>query len=77
MGCVDIALLSLLRAASQQDDNGLAIPAEINPITGTKVDPIFQNAFSDAFDVGEIALLHPSQRASFKPLIVAECGSGC
>jgi hypothetical protein len=64
MRCVDIALLPLLRASSQQDDNGVAVPAEINPVAGTEVDAIFQNAFANAFDIGEIALLHSSQRTS-------------
>ena len=39
-------------------------PTEIDPVTRTKIDPIFQNAFSNALYVGEVALLHPSQRTS-------------
>ena len=62
MGCVDIALLPLLRAACQQDDDGVAVSTEINPVA--RADPIFQNAFSNAFYIGEIALLYPNQRAS-------------
>ena len=64
MGCVDIALLPLLRAACQQDDDGVAVSTEINPVARAEINPIFQNAFSNAFDIGEIALLYPNQRAS-------------
>ena len=45
-------------------DHRLAISAEINPVARAEIDPVFQNAFSDAFYVGEIALLYPNQRAS-------------
>ena len=67
---IDIALLPLLGSASQQDDNRLAIPTEINPIARTEIDPIFQHTFSHAFDVGEIALLHAGKRAD-------NLGAGC
>jgi hypothetical protein len=59
---IDIALLPLLGSAGQQDDDRLAIPSEINPITRTKIDPIFQRTFSHAFYIGEIALLDASAR---------------
>jgi len=39
MGCVDIALLSLLHAASQQDDDGVAASAEINPAARAEINP--------------------------------------
>jgi hypothetical protein len=59
---IDIALLPLLGSARQQDDDRLAIPPEIDPIAGTKLDPIFRYTFANAFDVGEIALLHADER---------------
>jgi hypothetical protein len=67
---IDIALLPLLGSAGQQDDDRLAIPSEINPITRTKIDPIFQHTFSHAFHIGEIALFDASERAD-------DLGAGC
>ena len=60
---IDIALLSLLGSAGQQDDDRLAIAPEINPIARTKIDPALQHTFAHAFDVGEIALLHAGKPA--------------
>jgi len=67
---IDIALLPLLGSAGQQDDDRLAIPSEINPITRTKIDPIFQHTFSHAFYIGEIALLDAGERTD-------DLGAGC
>ena len=61
---IDIALPPLLGPARQQDDDRLAIPPEIDPIAGTKIDPKFQHSFSHAFDVGEIALLDAGERTN-------------
>lgn len=40
----NIALLALLGTAAHQDDQMLAILAEINPVGGTKVDAQFEHA---------------------------------
>src|SRR5437016_4589305 len=70
MRCIDIALLPLLGPAGQQDDDCLTIPSKINSIARTKIDSIFQYAFSHRFDIGEIALLHAGKRAG-------DLGAGC
>jgi len=57
----DIVLLALLGAAAEQDDQPLAILAEIDPITGAECDPEFENAGTDAFDVREITQRKPGQ----------------
>src|ERR1700704_5651085 len=68
---IDIALLSLLGSAGQQDDDRLAIAPEINPIARTKIDPALQHTFAHAFDVGEIALLHAGKPAGDLALAAA------
>src|SRR2546429_3340145 len=63
-------LLPFVLPAGQQDDDCLTIPSKINPIARTKIDSIFQYAFSHRFDIGEIALLHAGKRAG-------DLGAGC
>ena len=41
---VYIALLALFGSTGQQDDKGLAVFAEVNPVTGSDVDLVFENS---------------------------------
>ena len=54
---VDIALLLLLRAARQQDHQGLAILSEIDPVARPEIDAILEHAFANRLHIGKIALL--------------------
>src|SRR5919109_2876368 len=58
LGAVDVRLLALLRAAAQQQNQLLAIAAEVNPVTWSPVDSVFEHAFADTLHVGKIALAH-------------------
>jgi hypothetical protein len=58
----DIVLLAFFRAAAKQDDNGVAVFAEVQAVAGTEINAIFVNAGSDALGVGKIALLDSRQR---------------
>ena len=62
MGGLDILLLTRLGSTTQEDDQGIAVPAEIDPIAGARVYPTFENTGTHALRVGEVALFHPDQR---------------
>ena len=62
LGSLDILLLTRLGSTAQEDDQGLAVPAEIDPVAGARVYPAFQDTGAHALSVGEVALLHPDQR---------------
>src|SRR5450759_1398222 len=61
---VDVALLPLLRAARQQDQQCVPVAPEIDSVSRPEIDLVFQHALADGFYVGEIALLHPGDNAS-------------
>jgi len=46
LGGVDVALLPLLRAAGQQDQQQLSVAPEIDAVSRPKVDPVFEHAFA-------------------------------
>jgi hypothetical protein len=52
----DILLLAPFGPASQQNDDLLAILAEVDSIAGPEIDSIFEHARSHAFHVRQIAL---------------------
>ncbi len=62
MGIVYVALLALLRATAQQDNQRIAHYPEINPVTGAMIDLQFLQPAADAFDIGRIAALQTIQR---------------
>ena len=62
MGGLDILLLTRLGSTTQEDDQGIAFPAEIDPVAGARVYPAFENPGAHALSIGEVALLHPDQR---------------
>jgi len=54
-------LLALLGAATEQDNQRVAVSAEVDPITGTEIDPRLEHAAADSFDVGQMAKREPRQ----------------
>jgi hypothetical protein len=61
--CVqNVTLLPFLCPARQQDHKRIAIPAEIDPIPRTEVDPEFENPLANTFDIGVIARRDALQR---------------
>lgn len=47
----------------QQDHHRVAVLPEIDPIAGTKVDPVFAHAFANRLDIGDVALLQAGDGA--------------
>src|SRR5437879_3466956 len=67
---IDVALLPLLGSADQQDDDRLAVAPEINPIAGTKIDPILQHAFPTPLMMENCpALYGPARERSWRWLL--------
>jgi hypothetical protein len=58
----DFLRLAFLRATSEQDHQTLAVLAKIDPVTWAEIDPLFEQAGSDAFNVREVAAREPGQR---------------
>ena len=58
----DIVGLALLGSPANQDDHCLAVLAEVDAVAGPKVDPVLEDAASDAFHVRDIPQLNPRQR---------------
>lgn len=56
----DVTRLTLLRSATQQNDNRLAIFAEVHPIPGTEIDPKLEYASADALHAREVSQLQPA-----------------
>lgn len=51
-----VVLLPLLRAAAQQDHQRRAVPAEIDTIAGSAIDPQFCGTFADRLHIRAIAV---------------------
>ena len=54
-------LLARLRAAAEEHDPGIAIPAEVDPVARTEVDAAFEDVRPDTPGVGEVSPLHAEQ----------------
>lgn len=61
-GVGNIPLLPLLGAASEQDDQRVAIPPKVDTIARTKIDPLLQHALANGLEIGRIAGLQSRQR---------------
>ncbi len=61
MGGLDIPLLAFFGATTEQDDEGISILAEINPVAGAEIYAVLEDTGPDALGVGEVALLYPDQ----------------
>ena len=55
-------LLTFLCPTAQEDDQGIAVLAEIDPVAGAEIYPAFENTGADTRDAGQVSLLHPDQR---------------
>ena len=64
----NVRLLTLLRAAPEQNNQGLAVPAEVDSISRTRVDPVLQSPRPDAFRIGQDA---PPMRSSPAVTLIA------
>ncbi len=54
-------MLALLGTTAEQDDEGVSVPAEIDPGAGAEIYAVLGDTGPDALGAGEIALLHPGQ----------------
>jgi hypothetical protein len=61
VGRRNVALLALLRAARQQNHQRFAVAPEIDAVSRPEVDPVFEHAFANRFDVGEVTVLQPNK----------------
>ena len=55
------ALLAAFRAAPEEDDHGLAVPTEVDPVSRPRVDAVFQDSRANALGVGHDASAHAVQ----------------
>ena len=62
LGGLDVFLLAPLCTAPEQDNQRLAVPPELDPISRTRVDAVLQDPRTDAFRVGQNAASHAVQR---------------
>ena len=58
MGLCNIAELPFLRPAAQQNHQIITVLAEIQPVSGTEVDPEFKYSSPYALAISEVAKLH-------------------
>ena len=61
---LDVALLSLLGPARQQDHQQIAVASEIHAVSWSPIDPVFEHALPDPLGVRQVALFEPRQRDS-------------
>lgn len=64
MGGVDVLLLPFLGASTKQDHERRAVFAKVDPIAGSKVDPVLEYAGSNALDIREVSARQSSDRRS-------------
>ena len=50
-----------LGPTTEENDQGIAVPAEIDSIARAEVYPAFEDTGAYAFDTGEVSVLHPDQ----------------
>src|SRR5580700_9616737 len=58
----DIQLLALFRATAKQNDEPSAFPSKIDAVAGAEVNPVFENAAANTFDVRQVAVRNAFQR---------------
>ena len=57
----NVLLLPLLRSPTEQDDESLSIPPEVNPVTRPEIDPPLENPCANSFDIRKGTLLDAEQ----------------
>jgi hypothetical protein len=61
LGSLYVFLLPLFGAAAKQYDDLITIPAKINAVTGSEIDPVFQHTLTDALCIRKVTLFHSNQ----------------
>jgi hypothetical protein len=61
LGSRYVFLLPFFGSTGKQDDNLITIPAKINSVTGSEINPAFQHALTNALGTRKVALLHSNQ----------------
>lgn len=56
---LDVFVLAVLRSAAQKNHDALAMFPEIDPVTGSKIDPALENSRSNTFYIRKVS--HPSR----------------
>src|ERR1035441_870612 len=70
----DVFLLAFLRATREQNNEPVAVPPEVNPVAGAKIDPVFEHAVTNRFDVGKVTIRNPlKRRRYFRRSMNVEC----
>jgi hypothetical protein len=57
----DVSVLALLRPAGEQNHDGAAILADIDPISGPKIGSVLEDASADTLNVREISKPQPTK----------------
>ena len=57
-----LSLLACLGSATEQDDQRVAIATQVDPVAGSGIDPVLEDASPDASGVGQVAQRHAGQR---------------
>ncbi len=53
----DVFLLILFHSSGQQNDNQIAIPTKVDTVSGTIVNPKFQDTCTDCFVIAKVSKL--------------------
>src|SRR5579863_3275507 len=67
---LDVSLLPLLRPTTEKDDDLVPVLAEINPVAGTEIEPVFKHPKANSLNITEIALFHTEDRSSHSRSLV-------
>src|SRR5260370_27175578 len=60
--CRDVLLLAALRTSRQQNQEPVAVLAEVDPVSWPEIDPEFLDPCPDALHIGKVAKLNARQR---------------
>ena len=58
LGLLDVGVLAFFGAATEQDNQHVAILPNIDAIPGPEIDAVFSHALANRFHVGEVPLFH-------------------
>ena len=58
-------MLAFLRATCEQNNEPVAVPPEVNAVAGAKINLVFENAVTNRFDVGQVAICNPLKRRRY------------
>ena len=65
LGGSDVTILPIFGTASQENHQFIAVLAEINPVSGTKIQLVLTNALSDWRNVGKITVFHARKGSAY------------